>query len=202
MSNRITVVTDICIRQLFNDGNLDKGSLANLRTSKSINDRYAAKIWPMLFSSINEVYGHEQDQILSKTGSPTYAEIAIYTALKCYAIYQQGIEEKVFGTKEDEASSFFSALRQVKIADQSVRKALDRRVNATFVMTNSLSLINSILHLMQILKSKKISPRIKIDFGQLANDLYWFQIGRVEVRKVALRWGQSYYLGFERNKKN
>lgn len=201
MSTEIAKITNSIIKQIYNEGDLNKGLLSNLRNSTSINDRYATKLWPLIFSEVRN------DDILSKTGKPTFGEIAIYTALRCYAIIQQGTEEQVFGNfnADENVQSLFSALsqlnKQMNKNDESARTSLDKRVDATFAMTNTASAINSILHLVRILHSQNNVENIKIDFGQLADDLYFFQMNRSQARKVTLRWGQNYYFAYNKDLK-
>lgn len=201
MSTEIVKITNNVIKQIYNGGSLNKGLLSNLRNSTSINDRYATKLWPLIFSEV------QNDKILSNTGKPTPGEIAIYTSLRCYAIMQQGTEEQVFGiiNVDENVQSLFSALsqlnKQMNKNDESARTSLDKRVDATLAMANAASVINSILHLVRILHSQNNVENIKINFGQLANDLYFFQMSRSQARKVALRWGQNYYFAYNKNLK-
>lgn len=201
MSTEIVKITNNVIKQIYNGGSLNKGLLSNLRNSTSINDRYATKLWPLIFSEV------QNDKILSNTGKPTPGEIAIYTSLRCYAIMQQGTEEQVFGiiNVDENVQSLFSALsqlnKQMNKNDESARTSLDKRVDATLAMANEASVINSILHLVRILHSQNNVENIKINFGQLANDLYFFQMSRSQARKVALRWGQNYYFAYNKDSK-
>lgn len=137
---------------------------------------------------------------LSTNGKPTKLETAVYTALHCYAAFQQGNDSFVFGqiprSKDKEESgengvSLFTALRKMKINDSNEKKALDRRVTALLATTNISSATNSINHLVSILKGKKMGE--KIDFAQLAEDLYNFQWSTKNARFVALKWGKDYY---------
>lgn len=189
----IIEVTNDCIRQIYNNGNLDKGLLANLRNSNNINDKYAVKIWPLIFQSIKD----NEHIKLSSNGEPTKDEIAIYTALKSYAIFQQATDEQVFGMsfgKEKTADSLFGALARLRnqmMNDETGRSSLDKRVDTTLAMTNLPSIINSVIHLERILKGSKIN--VKIDFADLAYDIYRIDQDRSQARKVALKWGQIYY---------
>lgn len=188
MSDAYTATARI-IDQLYGDGTPDKGALAELRRSTAITDKGAEKIWPLIFSAMPK---------LSTNGKPTKLEIAVYTALHCYAAFQQGNDSFVFGQiprlKDKEESrengvSLFTALREMN--DSNEKKALDRRVTALLATTNISSATNSINHLVSILKGKKMGE--KIDFAQLAEDLYNFQLSTKNARFVALKWGKDYY---------
>lgn len=190
MSDAYTATARI-IDQLYGDGTPDKGALAELRRTTAITDKGAEKIWPLIFSAVPK---------LSTNGKPTKLETAVYTALHCYAAFQQGNDSFVFGQiprlKDKEESrengvSIFTALRKMKINDSNEKKALDRRVTALLATTNISSATNSINHLVSILKGKKMGE--KIDFAQLAEDLYNFQLSTKNARFVALKWGKDYY---------
>lgn len=190
MSDAYTATARI-INQLYGDGTPDKGALAELRRTTAITDKGAEKIWPLIFSVVPK---------LSTNGKPTKLETAVYTALHCYAAFQQGNDSFVFGQiprlKDKEESrengvSIFTALRKMKIIDSNEKKALDRRVTALLATTNISSATNSINHLVSILKGKKMGK--KIDFAQLAEDLYNFQLSTKNARFVALKWGKDYY---------
>ena len=190
MSDAYTATARI-INQLYGDGTPDKGALAELRRTTAITDKGAEKIWTLIFSAVPK---------LSTNGKPTKLETAVYTALHCYAAFQQGNDSFVFGqiprSKDKEESgengvSLFTALRKMKINDSNEKKALDRRVTALLATTNISSATNSINHLVSILKGKKMGE--KIDFAQLAEDLYNFQWSTKNARFVALKWGKDYY---------
>ncbi|MFM9745462.1 type I-E CRISPR-associated protein Cse2/CasB, partial [Streptomyces brasiliscabiei] len=96
-----------------------------------------------------------------------------------YAMFQQGSDAFVFGRipykKEDQLNeneqveekgvSLFTALKQIKDNDDKIKTALDRRVTALLATTNAASAINSINHLVNILKGKNLVK--KVDFAQL-----------------------------------
>ena len=142
MSDAYTATARI-INQLYDDGTPDKGALAELRRTTAITDKGAEKIWPLIFSAVPK---------LSTNGKPTKLETAVYTALHCYAAFQQGNDSFVFGqiprSKDKEESrengvSLFTALRKMKINDSNEKKALDRRVTALLATTNISSATNS-----------------------------------------------------------
>lgn len=198
--NSIRAITGRIIYQLYNNGNVNRGALATLRRTTSITDKGAEKIWPFIFEEIDK-----KSVILSKNGKPTKQENAIYTALHCYAMFQQGNDNDCVyasmpiskqdkneeNTKEEYGVTLFNALRQIRNSDSKIADALDRRVTALLATTNIGSAINSITHLVNILKGKKIVT--KIDFAQLASDLNVFQSNSKAAREIALKWGQDYY---------
>ena len=121
MSDAYTATARI-INQLYGDGTPDKGALAELRRTTAIADKGAEKIWPLIFSAVPK---------LSTNGKPTKLETAVYTALHCYAAFQQGNDSFVFGqiprSKDKEESrengvSLFTALRKMNTKQQIKQK--------------------------------------------------------------------------------
>lgn len=205
MESKICKITKICLDQIFNKGNLNKAVLASLRNSSSINDHNMTIVWPIIFRAVNKVckdQDSDKNTILSDSGKPTEEEKAIYTALRCYAMFQQGTEEQVYSNnakndQDEKKLQLFTALKmindQTSKADDKSRSSLDKRVNSVLAMTNCSSIINSIYHLIGILKSKTLPKDTRIDFSQLAQDIYSIQFNRKNMRRIALKWGQQYY---------
>lgn len=200
MSNRLrkrTVrgATAQIIQELWNNGNPDKAALAGLRGSQSMNSRQAAVVWPLMFDHMDENW-------LSKNGQPTKQERAIFMALRCFAIYQQGNSERLMAAtsgRDQSGLPLMVALSQLR-QDDGVRPALDRRVQAMLVTNNFEAVLNSLTHLTPILKAK--GDRLPIDFADLAADLNNFQrhFGTSDgARRTALKWGQQYFWTNEHN---
>lgn len=186
MTNRISSITAKVIHQLWNNGKPNKGELAALRNSRHITDRNMTIVWPILFNAMKE-------KDLSKNGLPTYSEKAIFAALHCFAIYQQGNDGTLIyesAGRDKEGKALFFALQLLR-QDQVRQKAIDRRVQTILGNSSFESIENSIYHLVQILKSN--FPKEKIDFAQLASDFYAFQFSAETARQVCLMWGQQYY---------
>lgn len=198
MTAKIRSVTARIIRQLWSDGAYDKATLAALRSSNSILNRNATAGWPLLLSNM------EKGE-LSRDGRPTYAEQAVYAALRCYAIYQQGknSEHLVYAPagKDGDGQELFTTLSGLRKVEDT-RQALDRRVQTVLGNSNPESVINTIYHLVAILKSR--SSQATIDFARLAQDLYYFQLNSELARQICLKWGQQYYYVAknEKNEKN
>lgn len=198
--NTIRSITGRIIYQLYNNGEINKGALATLRRTTSMADKGAEKVWPFIFDNITSDNKDTKVNFLSTNGKPTKQENAIYAALHCYAMFQQGIDQKcVYASvprkdeedSEEKGITLFSALRMVKNSDSKVAEALDRRVTVLLATTNINSAIKSITHLVSILKGKKLGAQI--DFAQLASDLNVFQTNPKAAREIALKWGRDYY---------
>ena len=174
------ITNNIIENRLYDNGNFDKGALASLRGSNSLLSKKATAVMPIMLSKLPK-------NSLSVDGTPTYAENAVFTALRCYAIYQQGNDHYVNGSS---SKSIFEALAQLSQNDD-LRDALDRRMSISLGSTNFNGVSNSIIHLLQILKSHDRNQTL--NFASLAQDLYNFQFSFENARKVCLRWGRQYY---------
>lgn len=190
MKARIRRVTAQIILQIWANGVPNKAMLSALRSSNSILNRNATVVWPALLSNMEK-------SDLSYNGMPTYAEKAVYAALHCYAVYQQGnTSQLVYEAASDgdeKGKELFSALTELRKTEDG-QKALDRRVQVVLGNSNAESAINEIYHLVAIFKAK--APQRKIDFAQLGQDLYYMQLNRELARQVCLKWGQQYYQVF------
>jgi len=186
MMDEIGKVTEQVIKRLDRDGNPNKAVLASLRNATTITSPQAQSVWPVL---IPNLYKNQ----LSSDGMPTPAEVAIYTAIRFYAIYQQSQEQPVHSSADeqgDERIELFAAFAELrKIPDN--RDALDRRVQSVLATVNVRSVINSLSHLLKILKAS--DKTIKIDYAQLAKDLYRLQGNYKQANQVRLFWGEQYF---------
>ncbi|WP_317695757.1 type I-E CRISPR-associated protein Cse2/CasB [Xylocopilactobacillus apis] len=197
--NEIKNVTGSIIHILHGTASY-RGVLASIRGAASFNSPRAQPAWPIIMKALRE-------DLLGRNGQPSYAENAVYSALRMYAIHQQGSDEFVYGPidykddsnseseiKDDEKPEpgieIFTALGELR-HNEDLEVALDRRVRQTLSTTDINSVVNSLNHLVGIIKSKKL--KIKIDYAKLAQDLYWFQMSYESANSVRLSWGQQYY---------
>lgn len=196
MAFEIEKATERIIRQLYNNGDTDKASLSALRSATTIDGYRAQKVWPVFLSNLDEKW-------LSKNGKATREETAIFAAVRMYALHQQASDFCVFSRrnysdkKDDEKNGreLFESLNWLKQGTDS-HEALDRRVQALLGTNNYNAVIDQLVHLMQIIKSKKTG--IQIDYARLAGDLYKFQFGYRQANEVRLRWGEQYYRTFKK----
>lgn len=153
-----------------------KAALAALRHSigKTLGD--APAVWPLLLENMPEAF-------LSKNGSETKEERAIYTALQLYAIQRQGRRGK---TDAEPVKNIGEALQKLRV--ESGREALDRR----FVSALSAASFDVFVYqLRQLVKLAKAKGALPVDFAALARDLYRYQMGAKE--KIRLQWAEAYY---------
>lgn len=178
-NNVWSIMTGI-INQLWNQGDPDKAVLAALRNSKNLQSRSAIQAWPVLLAKLPA-------SDLSTDGRPTVIEQAVFTALRCYALYQQGKEVATFDSQGPDLFSVLAIMR----TDDDLRPALDRRVKIILGSRNYNGMVIGLVHLVQIIKTK--GNRQPINFAALAQDLQNFQYDNDQARRVALKWGTQYY---------
>ena len=169
------------------DASSTKALLANMRNSadKDISNNVDALAY--VFSNLS--YGEDD-----RGGELSYMEQAIFTAIQMYAIHQQSNVESVlkFGSDDENESreekykaNIGDALATLR-SDES--ESIDKRFNAMITATNFNKLSYHLRQMIKILKSKS---EAKVDYAKLAEDLYWFMIGRKE--EVRLSWARAYY---------
>lgn len=171
------------------DASSTKALLANMRNSadKDISNNVDALAY--VFSNLS--YGEDD-----RYGELSYMEQAIFTAIQIYAIHQQSNVESVlkFGNDDENESIEKKNKYKANIGDalatlrSDESESIDKRFNAMITATNFNKLSYHLRQMIKILKSKSDA---KVDYAKLAEDLYWFMIGRKE--EVRLSWARSYY---------
>lgn len=171
------------------DASSTKALLANMRNSadKDISNNVDALAY--VFSNLS--YGEDD-----RGGELSYMEQAIFTAIQMYAIHQQSNVESVLKFENDDENESREKKNKYKAnigdalatlrSDES--ESIDKRFNAMITATNFNKLSYHLRQMIKILKSKSDA---KVDYAKLAEDLYWFMIGRKE--EVRLSWARSYY---------
>ena len=169
------------------DASSTKALLANMRNSADKDISNNVDTLAYVFSNLS--YG-EDDRYVELS----YMEQAIFTAIQMYAIHQQSNVESVlkFGSDDENESreekykaNIGDALATLR-SDES--ESIDKRFNAMITATNFNKLSYHLRQMIKILKSKSDA---KVDYAKLAEDLYWFMMGRKE--EVRLSWARSYY---------
>ena len=169
------------------DASSTKALLANMRNSadKDISNNVDALAY--VFSNLS--YGEDD-----RGGELSYMEQAIFTAIQMYAIHQQSNVESVLKFGNDDENESREKKYKANIGDalatlrSDESESIDKRFNAMITATNFNKLSYHLRQMIKILKSKS---EAKVDYAKLAEDLYWFMIGRKE--EVRLSWARSYY---------
>ena len=117
----------------------------------------------------------------------TPEERAILTSLQLYSLHQQGKHDSVYLEKEKKSwTNIGHSLASLRQGENSI--AVDRRFNVMITSTTFEELSHYLRQLISQLKSKSDA---KVDYAQLADDLFWFIRGYKE--RVRLNWARSYY---------
>lgn len=152
-----------------------RATLANLRNS----------IGKPIFNTMDALslmYKHLPEEYISKGQKPTYQEKAIMSSLQLYALHQQGKNDSV-----NETNGFYNigySLGKLRGEDS---KAIDRRFNVLMGTEKFEDLIYYLRHLTKLAKN----GNIKINYSKLAEDLFWYQMGKEN--SVKFQWGREYY---------
>ncbi|HEY9575534.1 MAG TPA: type I-E CRISPR-associated protein Cse2/CasB [Lachnospiraceae bacterium] len=164
--------------EAMNDTSLGKGILADLRNSigKPFNEAYS--VWPYLFELMPKEFLGVGEKISAE-------ENALFLTLQIYALGQQGDKTKI-----EEADGSFSMGDSFHLLRARVdnKTALDQRFNTLITSTNFEEFA---YHLRQMVKLMKSKSTFKINYGHLAKDLFYYQIGNEKTVKV--NWARKYY---------
>ena len=163
-----------------------KAELANLRKGIGRIPGDIPELWGLVLQDLPE-------ELLSKSGEPTKAEWAVYTAITLFALHQQSKDIPMHKEKE----SLGIAIGEL-VSSEDDRERVGRRFN-TFA--SSMDMEEAAYHLrglIQLLKSKSIP----LDYATLACDLYDYQWSEESRARVRLRCGQDFYRKNYVNNKN
>lgn len=165
-----------------NDRKLEESSskarLAQLRRGIGKKPGELPELWGSFLNNLSE-------ELMSKNNEPSYAEWAIYTALTLFSLHQQGHSEPMHA--EGKENHFGRAVRKLvhnEDDEENIRKKLS-------IAARSDDMTELSYHLKTIVKLLENND-IKLDYVDLAKDLYGFQF-ESNVDEVRLKWGQDFY---------
>lgn len=165
-----------------NDRRLELGSskahLARLRRGIGKKPGELPELWGSFLRNLPE-------EMMSRNDEPSYAEWAIYTALTLFSLHQQGHSEPMHA--EGEENRFGRAVRKLVHSEEdeeNVRKKLSIAA-CSDDMTELSYYLKTIVKLLE-------NNDIKLDYVDLAKDLYGFQFEK-NVDRIRLKWGQDFY---------
>lgn len=171
------------------DSSKTRGELAQLRRELGKTPGEIPETWGLLFDGCPE-------ELMSRDGEPTRAEWAIATALSMYALHQQGYDP----VKENmnlEGRSIGSAVRLLApLSEDPDLERVRKRFNVFATSSDMGECSHHLRGLIQLLRTKGI----KLDYPQLASDLYQFQILE-GAKRVKLKWGQDFYRSMKQEEK-
>ena len=155
-----------------------KARLARLRHGAGKAPGEIPELWGEFLNGIPE-------NMLSPNGEPSYAEWAMYLALTMYALHQQGNGESVHS--EEMTLGKATAKLMTENTDDERERVL-RRFGPVITAKDMPELSHHLRCLIQLIASKGI----RLDYIQLADDIYLFQFDS-ERKKIQLKWGQDFY---------
>ena len=162
-----------------------KARLANLRRGVGKAPGELPELWGEFLQSMPEA-------LLSKTDKPSYAEWAVYTALTLFALHQQGHGESMNEEgDENRVGRAVSKLAHSEDDRERVRFKLSLAANSDD--------IEELAYRLRALVKLMSGEDIKLDYADLARDLYLFQLSEDNANKVRLKWGRDFYFVTEAN---
>lgn len=154
-----------------------KALLAGMRGSIGKPFTASMNVWAKIFADIPRSF-------LSKNGEPTYQENAIFYTLQIYALAKQGSASNVVADPSCK-DNFGRSLAEGR---SSENESLDKRFNIMVTSSDFETFTYRLRHLFRIVKSK---AEMTVNYGRLADDLFFYQIGDKE--KICFYWAEGYY---------
>lgn len=167
------------------DGTNISGILSGLRKSIGRNPDDCVEVWSFLLEEVPK-------EFLSQNGIPTYQENAIITALQLYSLSRQGAVNNVTSDPASKYNIGRSLSEGRKLQGDSA--ALDKRFNAMTISENFETVVYRLRQLLKLVESQTV---MTVNFGKLAEDLFWYQKGQRD--RVRFRWAEGYYGNYDMN---
>ncbi len=168
-------------------GNPEKSRvmLANLRDGVNWNPGELSKLWEPVFKGMPE-------DMMSRSGEPSYAEWAVYIALTMFAVHQQGKDIEKSCMHKD-GVSLGAAMGKLVTSPEDAHKIMNR-FNAICSASDIDWFASQLQRGISLLKSSGIP----LDYAKLAEDIFELQFEDGEER-VKLSWGQDFYRQLNNN---
>lgn len=160
------------------DSGLSKAQLASLRRGVGKRPGEMPELWGMFLQNMPE-------ELMSKYGEPTCEEWAIYTTLTLFALHQQGHSEPMYESNEN--SHLGCAVRKLVHNDDE-----EERISFKLGLVADSEDMAELSYRLKTIVRLLSNEAIKLDYVDLAQDLYFFQKER-STNNVRLKWGQDFY---------
>lgn len=154
-----------------------KARLAQLRRGIGKKPGELPELWGMFLMDMPE-------ELIGRNGRPSYAEQSVYTTLTLFALHQQGHAELMHAEGDENRLGRAAQKLAHKDEEENIRRKLS-------IAAGSDDMTELSYHLKTIVKLLANSD-IKLDYVDLAKDLYWFQF-EDSMDRVRLKWGQDFY---------
>lgn len=171
-----------------------KAYLAQLRRGIGKRPGELPELWGLFLKNMPE-------ELMSKNGQPSYAEQAVYTALTLFALHQQGHSEPM--NAEGEENRIGRAAQRLVDCIQAARKQVKREdVEENIRMKLSIAAksddMTELSYYLKTIVKLLGNHDVKLDYVNLAKDLYWFQFEN-QTDRIRLKWGQDFYYHVKTN---
>jgi CRISPR system Cascade subunit CasB len=153
--------------------------LAHLRAARGASPGAVPSIWAV---TMDGAPGTPRDD------APTHEEIAIHEAMTTYAAHQQSRAEPMHVAA---GPSLGHAVRRLEATRPHLDGGLSpvrRRFNAVLTASSFEEVTHHLRGLVDLLRTE----RIPLDYGRLADDLYWLQDAKTS-DSVLRQWGRDLY---------
>lgn len=161
------------------DLGFQKAQLAELRRGIGKEPGELPSLWGAFLDGIPQ-------ELMNASGEASHAEWSIYTALTLFALHQQGHDPKT-DPMHEAGKTFGSAVAELVTSEDEEQRIL-RRFNMIATSTERTETAHHLRGIIQLLSVADIP----LDYGALAEDLYWYQFPESQAN-TRLRWGQDYY---------
>lgn len=166
-----------------------KAALAELRRGVGRIPGDQPELWGILFRELPE-------DALSRDGTPTAAEWAIYASLTLFALHQQSRDIHSEPMTRQGQSLGRAVRRLVPAGDSDAQERVLRRFNAMATSGDMAELTYHLRGIVQLLRG----AGIPLDYPALAYDLHRYQTPGL-APEVRLSWGQDFYRIWEEDNK-
>ena len=156
-----------------------KAQLAQLRRGVGKSPGELPELWGMFLKNMPE-------ELMGKDGRPSYAEWAAYTALTLFALHQQGHSDPM--NEEGEENRLGRAMQTLAHSEKEDEENIRQKLSIAARSDDMAELSYHLKTLVRLLGNHDI----RLDYADLAKDLYWFQFENHRDR-IRLKWGQDFY---------
>ncbi|WP_128425298.1 type I-E CRISPR-associated protein Cse2/CasB [Gudongella oleilytica] len=157
-----------------------KADMANLRKGVGKKPGELPQIWGLIYEDLPE-------ELFGKGEKASKEEWAIYIPLTMFALHQQGSDIKT-NCMHEEGKYLGYAVGDL-VRDKQSLKRIKNRFDALVTSQSVKELSNHLRGIIQLMKAEGVH----LDYGSLANDIYWFQIPSKK-NNVTLQWARQFYL--------
>lgn len=158
-----------------------KASLALLRRGVGKHPGELPELWGAFLKDLPE-------ELMSKTGEPSRAEWAIYTALTLFALHQQGHSEPMDAQGEEHRLG--RAVR--RLVHGSGDDSNEERVKFKLGLAANSDDMAELSYRLRSIVNLLGNENIKLDYTDLAKDLFLFQSEKY-ADNIRMKWGQDFY---------